>query len=91
MCDRDAMAIDIYIACWRCSDVAVCYDFVEIETNRQIGRILLISGEIGIKLRKYSVQELHYSPFVKIFVGKFLKQLVYRTFVLTWTLYFVEF
>ena len=68
-------------------DVAICSDFGEIGTNRQIDRILLISGEIGIKLREYSVKELHYRvyelPLLEIFVGKILKQLVYRTFVLT--------
>ena len=40
MYDRDAMAID--------DDDAVCSDFGEIGINRQIGRILLLSCEIGV-------------------------------------------
>ena len=48
----DAMAIDIYILG---GDVAAVLILGKSERIRQIGRILLISGEIGIKLCKSRV------------------------------------
>ena len=60
-CDYDCDAMQhLYFVCGNCNVVEVrwqCFDFVKIIGKsveyRQIGRILLNSGEIGTKLRKH--------------------------------------